>query len=99
MLTLTSSKLQRGVSNIFDHIGFDNILEHVIDTNEIKCLKAQGSSSPGEFLSIDIANVEKKIEIKVDGWGTLYASLTSRVNPPPINLMTMARTKSMDPQY
>ena len=69
MLTLTISKLQRGVSITFDHIGFDNILEHVIDTNESRCLKARGSLSLREFFSIDIANVEKNIGIEVDGPG------------------------------
>lgn len=70
MLTLTVSKLQRGVSKTFDQIGFDNILEHVIDTNEIKDeYGIQLPHSPKEFLSIDIANIEKKIGIEVDGPG------------------------------
>jgi len=70
MLTLTVSKLQRGVSKKFDQIGFDNILEHVIDTNEIKDeYGIQLPESPKEFLSIDIANIEKKIGIEVDGPG------------------------------
>ena len=70
MLTLTVSKLQRSVSSTFDQIGFDNILEHVIDTNEIK--DEYGISlphNPKEFLSIDIANIEKQIGIEVDGPG------------------------------
>eukprot|EP00571_Detonula_confervacea_P017812 CAMPEP_0172298486 /NCGR_PEP_ID=MMETSP1058-20130122/1119_1 /TAXON_ID=83371 /ORGANISM="Detonula confervacea, Strain CCMP 353" /LENGTH=1283 /DNA_ID=CAMNT_0013007761 /DNA_START=130 /DNA_END=3978 /DNA_ORIENTATION=- len=70
MLTLTVSKLQRDVSKTFDKIGFDNILEHVIDTNEIKDeYGIQLPHSPKEFLSIDIANIEKQIGIEVDGPG------------------------------
>jgi hypothetical protein len=70
MLTLTVSKLQRAVSSSFDKIGFDNVLEHVIDTNEIKDeYGIQLPNSPKEFLSIDIANSALKIGIEVDGPG------------------------------
>ena len=70
MLTLTVSKLQRGVSRTFDQIGFHNVLEHVIDTNEMNDeYGVQLPQSPKELLSIDIANVEKKIGIEVDGPG------------------------------
>lgn len=70
MLTLTVSRLQRGVSETFDGIGFDNVMEHVIDTNEIKDeYGIQLPQSPKEFLSIDIANVGKKIGVEVDGPG------------------------------
>eukprot|EP00578_Thalassiosira_sp_NH16_P000781 CAMPEP_0181141396 /NCGR_PEP_ID=MMETSP1071-20121207/35800_1 /TAXON_ID=35127 /ORGANISM="Thalassiosira sp., Strain NH16" /LENGTH=1329 /DNA_ID=CAMNT_0023228381 /DNA_START=239 /DNA_END=4228 /DNA_ORIENTATION=- len=70
MLTLTVSRLQRDVSGTFDRIGFDNILEHVIDTNEIKDQYGiQLPHSPKEFLSIDIANINKQIGIEVDGPG------------------------------
>jgi hypothetical protein len=70
MLTLTVSKLQRDVSNAFDEIGFDNILEHVIDTNEIKDeYGIQLPQTPKEFLSIDIANIEQRIGVEVDGPG------------------------------
>lgn len=70
MLTLTVSKLQRKAASTFDKIGFHNILEHIIDTDEIK--NEYGISlppSPKEFLSIDIADVDRKIGIEVDGPG------------------------------
>lgn len=70
MLTLTVSKLQKAVSSTFNKIGFANVLEHVIDTNEIKDeYGIQLPHSPKEFLSIDIANVEKRVGIEVDGPG------------------------------
>ena len=70
MLTLTVSTLQQAVGRAFDKIVFDNILEHVIDTNQIKDeYGIQLPPSPKEFLSIDIANVEKQIGIEVDGPG------------------------------
>ena len=70
MLTLTISKLQRDVSNTFTEIGFENVLEHVIDTNEINGeYGVQLPQTPQEFLSIDIANIEQKVGIEVDGPG------------------------------
>ncbi|KAL9182955.1 hypothetical protein ACHAXT_004234 [Thalassiosira profunda] len=67
MLTLTVSKLQRDVSSTFDELGFDNILEHVIDSNEVR--DEQLPQAPKEFLSIDIANIKEKVGIEVDGPG------------------------------
>ena len=70
MLTLTISKLQRDVSNTFTEIGFENILEHVIDTNEIKHeYGVQLPQTPQEFLSIDIANIDQQVGVEVDGPG------------------------------
>jgi len=70
MLTLTISKLQKAVSGTFDKIGFKNVLEHVIDASEISNgYENNGQHSPKQFLSIDIANVDKLIGIEVDGPG------------------------------
>ena len=70
MLTLTVSKLQKAVSSTFTNIGFDNVLEHVIDANEINDeYGVQLPHSPKQFLSIDIANVQQQIGIEVDGPG------------------------------
>lgn len=70
MLTLTVSKLQQGVSNTFNSIGFDHVLEHVIDSNDIQDeYGIQLPQAQKEFLSIDIANVEERIGIEVDGPG------------------------------
>jgi len=70
MLTLTVSKLQQGVSNTFNSIGFDHVLEHVIDSNDIQDeYGIQLPQAQKEFLSIDIASVDKRIGIEVDGPG------------------------------
>ena len=70
MLTLTVSRLQRSVSSTFDDIGFENVMEHVIDTNAISDeYGIQLPQAPKEFLSIDIAKVDKRIGIEVDGPG------------------------------
>ncbi len=70
MLMLTVSKLQKAVSGTFNKIGFDNLLEHVIDANKINDeYGGQLPHSPKQFLSIDIANVENRIGIEVDGPG------------------------------
>ncbi len=86
MLTLTVSKLQKAVSSIFDRIGFANVLEHVIDANEIKDeYGIQLPHSPKEFLSIDIANVAKRIGIEVDGPGH-FVRLIDKSGKSPVNL-------------
>lgn len=55
-------------SDTFSDIGFDNILEHVIDTTSIKDeYGVHLPSNPQDFLSIDIANIKKRIGIEVDG--------------------------------
>ena len=86
MLTLTVSKLQKTVSSMFDKIGFANVLEHVIDTNEIKDeYGIQLPHSPKEFLSIDIANVAKRLGIEVDGPGH-FVRLLDKSGKSPVGL-------------
>jgi hypothetical protein len=67
-LNLSTSKMQRAVSNAFSRIGFDHVEEHVITMEEMsREHKINVAPKPMEILSIDIASVEDKIAIEVDG--------------------------------
>lgn len=69
MLQLTVSKLQKDVSRSLTKIGFENILEYVIDAPANQQADDESPNNPDEFLSIDIANVDKLLGIEVDGPG------------------------------
>ena len=67
-LNLSTSKIQRAVSAAFDRIGFVHEEEHVITMREM--LEQYGVRVPPkdvEVLSIDIADVGRRIAIEVDG--------------------------------
>lgn len=67
-LNLNTSKIQRQVAAAFARINFDIIEEHTITMEEM-ALESGVRLPPKkmEILSIDIANVEEKIAIEVDG--------------------------------
>ena len=67
-LKLSTSKIQRDVGAAFDRIGFDFVEEHVMLLEDV--LDNHGlplASTPVDTLSIDIANVEDRVAIEVDG--------------------------------
>lgn len=66
-LNLSTSKIQRDVSSAFSRIGFDHVDEHVINMEEMARQGISFFPKPLEILSIDIANLEEKIAIEVDG--------------------------------
>mmetsp|Transcript_5578 Transcript_5578/g.7371 ORF Transcript_5578/g.7371 Transcript_5578/m.7371 type:complete len:321 (-) Transcript_5578:611-1573(-) len=68
LLALSTSRLQSAVSQCFERIGFNHVEEYVMGTDEL--FENHGiklSSGPLEFLSIDIANVDDRIGVEVDG--------------------------------
>lgn len=70
MLNLSSSRLQLSIGEALHRIGFDHVQEHTIGADDIFSAHNRyidTSSFPAEFLSIDIANLEEKIGIEVDG--------------------------------
>lgn len=69
MLQLTISKLQKDVSRSLTNIGFENSMEYVIDAPTNQQAGEELPENPDEFLSIDIANVNKRLGIEVDGPG------------------------------
>jgi hypothetical protein len=70
MLSLSTSRIQSDVSSAFDRVGFSHVEEHVIAMDELfRNHGVQLSSKPFEILSIDIADVQDKIGIEVDGPG------------------------------
>lgn len=67
-LKLSTSKIQRAVSAGLNRIGFEHIEEHIITAHDLFHEYAiDVCDSPYEVLSIDIANLQKKIAIEVDG--------------------------------
>ena len=67
-LTLSTSKIQRDVSSAFERIGFHHEVEHVISIESLALdFGVQISPTQIEILSLDLANVESKIGIEVDG--------------------------------
>jgi hypothetical protein len=57
-------------SQSLDRTGFHHVEEHVIHTEDLRNeFGIELSERPLEFLSIDIANVEDKIGVEVDGPG------------------------------
>ena len=70
MLQLTTSRLQNNISGRLNSIQFDHVLEHTITTDELYSqLGTRLSNENQEFLSVDIANLERKVGIEVDGPG------------------------------
>ena len=70
MLNLNSSRLQQSIGKTLHRIGFDHVQEHTIGADDIfsaRNRQIDTSAFPAEFLSIDIANIEGKIGIEVDG--------------------------------
>lgn len=70
MLNLNSSRLQHHIGEVLHRIGFDHVQEHTIGADDIFSAHNRHidtSSFPAEFLSIDIANLDEKIGIEVDG--------------------------------
>lgn len=67
-LKLSTSRIQRTVSEAFDRIGFNHGEEHIITMADLQ--EEYGINLPprqSEVLSIDIADVDAKIAIEVDG--------------------------------
>jgi hypothetical protein len=70
MLQITTSKLQQNISRTLNKVGFDHKLEHVISTDDLQAEYGISLSSINqEFLSLDIASIDKLIGIEVDGPG------------------------------
>jgi hypothetical protein len=67
-LNLHTSKVQSDVSNAFQRIGFKHIEEYIMTTED--AARDYGVNVPPkkmEILSVDIADLEQKIAIEVDG--------------------------------
>lgn len=77
-LKLSTSKIQRDVSAALDRIGFDHVDEHVIGLDEL--LENDGvalTATAIDVISIDIASVEARIAIEVDGPAHYVADIES----------------------
>ena len=76
-LTLTTSKIQRDVSAVLKRIGFDHVEEHVISMESLASdYHVNLKPKPVEVLSIDIADVTRRIAIEVDGPAHFLSSIS-----------------------
>jgi RAP domain len=67
-LDLNTSKLHLSVSKSLKEIGFSHVVEYTISMKELADIYAiRVPPKDYQFFSIDIANIEKKIAIEVDG--------------------------------
>jgi hypothetical protein len=75
---LNTSKIQVQVSKAFDRIGFDHVDEFVCTMEDmVQQYGINMASYEYELLSLDIANVESKIGIEVDGPGHYITKIDS----------------------
>ena len=75
-LSLSTSKMQRTVSDAFRRIGFKHVEEHVISMADLA--SEYGVNVPPkavEVLSIDIADIDNRIAIEVDGPAHFFTSI------------------------
>eukprot|EP00977_Amphora_coffeiformis_P021310 scaffold9178_cov176-Amphora_coffeaeformis.AAC.6 len=76
-LALTTSKIQRDVSAAFNRIGFEHVEEHVISMEGLASeYNVNLNPKPVEVLSIDIADVSRRIAIEVDGPAHFLSSIS-----------------------
>ena len=79
-LNLSTSKMQRAVSEAFSRIGFEHVEELVITMEEMAGSHGINvSPKPIEILSVDIANKDARIAVEVDG----PAHFVSRIDQHP----------------
>jgi hypothetical protein len=81
MLELTTSRLQTDVSQALNRVGFSHIQEHVIATDDLRdSHEINLSEERLEFLSIDIANIQDRVGIEVDGPAHFINILDEKTN-------------------
>jgi hypothetical protein len=66
-LSVSTSKIQREVSSALNRIGFPHVQEHIISMAELASAGVRVSPKPMPILSIDVANLEDRIAVEVDG--------------------------------
>lgn len=66
-LSLSTSKIQRAVAAALGRVGFQHVEEHILTMEELAGHGINLAPKSLEILSIDIANLEQKIGIEVDG--------------------------------
>jgi hypothetical protein len=66
-LSVSTSKIQREVSAAFHRLGFPHVEEHMISMEDLASAGVNVAPKPLPILSIDIANLEDRIAVEVDG--------------------------------
>ena len=78
-MEINTSNTQRSVSAAFDRIGFDHVDEHTYTMKDMaELFGIQMASCPLEMLSMDIANVDARIGIELDGPGHYITDIDNR---------------------
>jgi hypothetical protein len=66
-LSVSTSKIQREVSAAFRRIGFLHVEEHIISMEDLARAGVNVAPKPMPILSIDIASLEHRVAVEVDG--------------------------------
>jgi hypothetical protein len=78
-LEINTSNTQRSVSAAFDRVGFAHVDEYIYTMADmVELFGIQMASCPLEMLSMDIANVESRIGIELDGPGHFITDIDHR---------------------
>ena len=78
-LEIHTSNTQRSVSAAFDRVGFEHVDEHIYTMQDMaELFGIQMASCPLEMLSMDIANVDSRIGIELDGPGHYITDIDNR---------------------
>lgn len=82
IMELSTSAIQTRISNAFDRIDFGHVDEHVLTMKDLTDeFGIQMPSLPVDVLSLDIANIDSKIGVEVDGPGHWITDIDPTNNP------------------
>lgn len=82
IMELTSSAVQTRISNAFDRIDFGHVDEYLLTMKDlVDEFGIQMPPLPVEIISLDIANINSKIGVEVDGPGHWISSIDSSETP------------------
>eukprot|EP00536_Pseudo-nitzschia_multiseries_P003502 jgi/Psemu1/64177/estExt_Genemark1.C_540102 len=80
-INTTTSGIQNRISKVFDRIGFGHVDEYLLTMKDLTSEFAiKMSPFPVEVLSLDIANIESKIGVEVDGPGHWVSNIDPETN-------------------
>ena len=82
IMELSTSAIQTRISNAFDRINFGHVDEHLLTMKDLTDeFGIQMPSLPVDIISLDIANIDSKIGIEVDGPGHWISNIDPSENP------------------
>merc|ERR1712157_290751 len=82
IMELSTSAIQTRISNAFDRIDFGHVDEYVLTMKDLTDeFGIQMPPLPVDILSLDIANIDSKIGVEVDGPGHWITNIDPANNP------------------